>query len=264
MPQNNSAGLAPGAAPDHRAARMRYSTGKRLPFGSASGYKRKEYGMENIGSPANQSAARITASTFGSLCGLGGITHGIGELLQGNTAPGGVIFNSWTQGPIAANMGGEPAMTVVPNLFVTGLLTILFSLATIAWSVFFVRRRRGGLVLILLSIAMLLVGAGFAPPVMGILAGVAGLGIHARSWKGVRLPTNLQHFLAQSWPWLYGIGLANGVLLVVGSVILVYSFGLNNPDLFVYSFFVAIVLLILCIITGAAYDVHKGYRAGLT
>ena len=114
--------------------------------------------------------------------------------------------------------------------------------------------------LILLSIAMLLVGGGFAPPVMGILAGVAGLGINARKWCGTRLPINIQHFLAKSWLWIFGICLINGLFLVVGSIILVYYFGLNNPDLFVYSFFFAIVCLLLCIFTGAAYDVQKGYR----
>ncbi|KUK27634.1 MAG: Uncharacterized protein XD60_0050 [Acetothermia bacterium 64_32] len=67
-------------------------------------------------------------------------------------------------------------MTIVPNLLVTGVLTIIVSLAVIVWSVAFVQRKRGGLILILLSTAMLLVGGGFGPPIMGILAGVAGLG----------------------------------------------------------------------------------------
>jgi len=216
--------------------------------------------MENKSAPINKSAARIMASTFGFLCGLGGITHGVGEMLQGNVTPSGIVINSWTQGPIATNMGGEPAMAIVPNLLVTGLLTIFFSLATIVWSVVFVQRKHGGLILILLSIIMLLVGAGFAPPIMGILAGVAGLGINARTWWGTRLPINIQHFLAKSWPWIFGICLVNSVFLVVGSIILVYFFDLNNPDLFVNSFFFAIVSLLLSIFTGAAYDVQRGNR----
>lgn len=66
------------------------------------------------------SAARGTALIFGVLAGLGGLTHGIGEVLQGNVKPGGIIINSWTQGPIATNMGGEPGMTIVPSLLITG------------------------------------------------------------------------------------------------------------------------------------------------
>jgi len=53
-----------------------------------------------------RNAARIVASIFGVLAGLGGLTHGIGEVLQGNVAPSGIVINSWTQGPIATNMGG--------------------------------------------------------------------------------------------------------------------------------------------------------------
>jgi hypothetical protein len=77
------------------------------------------------------SAARASTVIFGILAGLGGLTHGIGEVLQGNIRPEGIIINSWTQGPIATNMGGEPAMTVVPNLLITGILTILVSLAVV-------------------------------------------------------------------------------------------------------------------------------------
>lgn len=70
-------------------------------------------------------------------------------------------------------------MTIVTNLLVTGVLTIIVSLAVIVWSVAFIQRKRGGLILILLSTAMLLAGGGFGPPILGILDGVAGLGINA-------------------------------------------------------------------------------------
>lgn len=61
----------------------------------------------------------MTATLFGALAGVGGLVHGIGEVLQGNVAPEGLIINSWTVGPIATNMGGEPGMTIVPNLQIT-------------------------------------------------------------------------------------------------------------------------------------------------
>ena len=61
----------------------------------------------------------------------------------------------------------------------------------------FVRRKNGGLIQLLLSIAMLLVGGGFAPPIVGILASVAGLGINtSHTWwrTHFRLP------YGASWP----------------------------------------------------------------
>ena len=207
------------------------------------------------------SAARIVASTFGVLAGLGGVTHGIGETLQGNIAPNGIMINSWTEGPIATNMGGEPAMTIVPNLLVTGVLSILISLTVLVWAAAFVNRKNGGLVLILFSIIMLLVGGGFAPPIIGIIAGVAGLGIKAprASWYQ-RLPASIRRFLAGLWPWVFGVCVINGVFLVIGSVILVFFFGMNNPELFVNSFLFAVLSLLLTVFTGVAYDDRNSER----
>jgi hypothetical protein len=59
----------------------------------------RENGMDNKRTPTNQSAARIMASTFGFLSGLGGITHGIGEMLQGNVPPSGIVVNSGLRDP---------------------------------------------------------------------------------------------------------------------------------------------------------------------
>jgi hypothetical protein len=217
--------------------------------------------MEGKNALTSISAAKVTASIFGVLSGLGGITHGVGEVLQGNVAPDGIIINSWTQGPIATNMGGEPGMTIVPNLLGTGVLTIIVSLAAIIWSVAFVQRKHGGLILILLSIAMLLVGGGFGPPIIGILAGVAGLGINAPyTWWRTHLPVNTRRVLARLWPWVFGICMLNGVFLVIGSVVLVYLFGVNNPDLFTNSFFFVVLSLPLTILIGVAYDIQNGER----
>lgn len=214
--------------------------------------------MKDMKTLTNVSAARIVASIFGVLAGLGGIVHGIGETLQGNIAPDGIVINSWTQGPIATNMGGEPGMTIIPNLLVTGILTIIVSLALIIWSAALVHKKWGGLILLLLSIAMLLVGGGFGPPIIGILAGVAGFGITSSFtfWRK-RLPVSIRRFFARLWPWVFSVCAANGMFLVIGSVILVYLFDLNNPDLFVYSFFFAVLSLVLTILTGVAYDIQK-------
>jgi hypothetical protein len=203
------------------------------------------------------SAARGTALPFGILAGLGGLIHGIGEVLQGNVKPDGIIINSWTQGPIATNMGGEPGMTIVPNLLVTGVLTILVSLAIVVWAAF-VRNKNSGRILLLLSVVLMLVGGGFGPPIIGILAGAAGTGIGKPStgWHK-RLSASSQRFLGTLWPWIFGITLLNGVFLVIGSVILVYFFDLNNPDLFTNSFYFSVLSLIATILFGRVYDTQR-------
>ncbi len=208
------------------------------------------------------SAARLVASIFGSLAGIGGIMHGPGEILQGNVAPGGIVFNSWTLEPIATNIGGEPAMSLIPNLLISGILTILISFAVFVWAAAFVGKRWGGVILILLSLLMLLVGGGFAPPLIGIIAGVAGLGINARvpGWCK-RLPSQFRNVLAAAWPWLFGVCVINGVILIVGALIFGYIIGLNIPEVWVFCFLLSIPLLILTILTGVAYDSHKSDRS---
>lgn len=112
--------------------------------------------------------------------------------------------------------------------------------------------------MIILSITMLLVGGGVGPPIIGVLAGVAGLGANTPPyWWRKQLSPNSQRFLAVLWPWFFGAGMINGVFLTIGSLILVYFFDLNNPDLFTNSFFLMVVLLILMIFTGRAYDLQK-------
>jgi hypothetical protein len=222
--------------------------------------KRQEGDIVNrqIKSSSNAfTAAKLTALIFGVLAGLGGLTHGIGEVLQGNVKPDSIIINSWAEGPIATNMGGEPGMTIIPNLLITGILTIIVSLATIVWAAAFVQRKNGGRILILLSATMLLVGGGFGPPIIGMLAGAAGTGIGSP----LRRREGMSEFLATLWPWIFGITTINGIFLVIGSVIAVYFLDVNNPDLFTNSFFVSIILLPLMIFSGRAYDVTKLMKA---
>jgi hypothetical protein len=207
------------------------------------------------------SAAKGTALIFGILAGLGGLTHGVGEVLQGNVKPDGIAINSWTQGPIATNMGGEPGMTIVPNLLVTGILTILVSLTIVVWAIFG-RNKNYGRILLLLSGALLLVGGGVGPPLIGMLAGEAGTGIdRPLTWWRKRLSVNVRRFFATLWPWIFSITVINGVFLVIGSLILVYFFDLNNPDLFVNSFFFSVLSLLLTIFIGRAYDIQKSEQS---
>jgi hypothetical protein len=116
------------------------------------------------------STTRAAASIIGIVAGLIGIYHGYNETLQGNSAPSGIMINAI--GPPCQGSGCFPAMTVVPNFFVTGVLAIIMALIVLAWAAAMVDRKHGGVVLILLSIILLLVGGGFLPPALGIIAGV--------------------------------------------------------------------------------------------
>jgi hypothetical protein len=117
------------------------------------------------------SKTRVAASVLGIFGGLGGASHGPGEMLQGNVAPNGLVIEAWSE---LTALAGEPAMTVIPSFLVSGLLTIIMGLIVAIWAAKFVQRKNGGLTLILLSIIMLLVGGGLFPPVFGVTAGIIG------------------------------------------------------------------------------------------
>lgn len=205
----------------------------------------------------SSSATTLVASVFGVLASIGGITHGIGEIRQGNVAPENFFFPSWTEGPIAAEMGGDPAISVVPNLLVTGILTLIVSVVMLVWAAAFVQRKRGGLVLMLLAVVQLLVGGGVGSPVIAFLAGIAGTRIHApHRWWRAHVPAAMQHVLAWLWPWVFAVALLNGLFLFVGAMLLVYAVSLNNPDLFLNSFFFAAVSVALATIVAVAHDIQ--------
>ena len=147
-----------------------------------------------------RNATRIAAAAFGVLAGLAGLEHGYFEFLQGGAHPANWMFPS--MGPPCAPEivwnACEPAMTILPDLRIAGIATVLLGLAIIAWSIGFVQRKYGGVGLILLSIVLLLCGGGFFPPLIGIVGGAAGIWIN-KPLKG--RPGKITRFLACLWPW---------------------------------------------------------------
>ncbi|MER3408410.1 MAG: hypothetical protein C4292_06765 [Nitrososphaera sp.] len=116
-------------------------------------------------------ATAAAASILGIAAGIGGASHGPGEMLQGNVAPAGLVIEAW---PALTLLSGEPAMTLVPStsFLVTVVLALVSGGLVAFWPAMCLWRKNGGLVLILLSVAMLFVGGGIIPPVIGVAAGI--------------------------------------------------------------------------------------------
>lgn len=198
------------------------------------------------------SATKITVAVFGTIAALAGLEHGIGEILQGNKPPPGLMILSWPDSPAFEILGGEPAMTVVPNLLLTGVLAVLMSLVFGAWATMFVERKHSGLVLILLSILLLLVGGGFGPPLLGIILGVAATRTNVSSqwWP----PGRLARRLAGLWPWSLVAGLVAWLLVCPGSLLLDYL-AWGNIELLVGAFILcAFGFLLLTLAAASARD----------
>jgi hypothetical protein len=146
-------------------------------------------------------ATKTVATCLGVVAGIAGLEHGYFEMLQGSTRPDGLAFPSWGPqhcDPAKVWHACEPAMSILPNFLVTGVLAILLSLAIIVCSTWFLQRKYGGLVLILLSIALLLFGGGFFPPIIALFGGLAGTQIN-RPLRGES--SSITRFVAKLWPW---------------------------------------------------------------
>jgi hypothetical protein len=145
-------------------------------------------------------ATRIIAASFGLLAGFGGLEHGYFEILQGNVRPQSIMIASMGAPcvPEAIWNACEPAMTIIPNFLVTGILAMVLGLVTMIWAAAFVQRRHGGMILALLSFGLLLFGGGIFPPVIGIVGGALGDRINTPLKKQ---PSPAWEGLAKLWPW---------------------------------------------------------------
>lgn len=202
-----------------------------------------------------KSATKVMVATLGTLAGLAGVEHGVGEALQGNVAPAGLSIVAWPGVEPFQVLGGEPAMTVVPSLLVTGILAILVSLVYILWATALAERKHSGLIMIALSAVMLLFGAGFGSALLGLIVGVTATRIHVPlAWWRAR-PAGARRFLARSWPWLYAACVASWLSLLPGSVILACFFGVDVVSYAVVVFILsAFGFMTLAYLAGFARD----------
>jgi hypothetical protein len=142
-------------------------------------------------------ATRKAASALGIYAGLLAIEHGIFEILQGSVRPAALLIHAIGPPcqPETAWHACFPALTLIPNFRVSGILAVVIGLAMVTWATVFIARRRGGPILIMLSVLALLVGGGFVPVFISIIAGVAATRIHAPPVQKQR------RLLAALWPW---------------------------------------------------------------
>lgn len=81
-------------------------------------------------------ATRIVASTVGVMAGLLSIEHGYFETLQGHAVPGSIVIQAIGP-PCEGNAmwhGCEPAMTIIPDFFITDILAIVIGVIVVVWA----------------------------------------------------------------------------------------------------------------------------------
>jgi hypothetical protein len=147
-----------------------------------------------------RSATGTTAVILGVYAGLLGVVHGAFAIGQGQTAPATLSINAIGP-PCQADAVWHaclPAITLVPNFFITGVLAVIVGLLMLSWALAVVRQGKGGGILISLSFLLLLVGGGFVSAFVGIVGGTAVTRFQS---SFTPLPSPIWRLGAALWPW---------------------------------------------------------------
>lgn len=202
------------------------------------------------------SATRIAVSVVGIYAGLLGAAHGYFEMRQGAAVPERIAISA-IGAPCQPQMVAHacwPALTLIPNLRLSGSLAILISLAVLACAAFYVTRERRRPLLFMLALALFLVGGGFLPPIYAMMAAAAATQIEtAGRWWRVHLSDRALRVLAALWPWMFLVYFA------WIAVQMVFSGALNAVLLGIGPLIVPVELagLALSIISAFAYDIQR-------
>jgi hypothetical protein len=158
-------------------------------------------------------------------------------------------------------------MTLIPNLLVTGVLAIMLSALFLVWVTLYIDRPHGGFVLILISLAMLLTGAGFGPPLLGFILGVTATRINGQlTWWRSHLPEKLGAWSSFLWPWFLAAGVVVWLMIFPGAVLYVYFSGVDPESASVAAAVTLVIasafgLLLLSLFSGLLRDAYGYTRA---
>jgi MFS family permease len=218
--------------------------------------------MKGVKTFQNISAIRAVASTFGVLVGLAGIEHGIFEILQGNVKPDGLLIEAIGSSQRFWEHSSETALTIIPNMILSGVLAMIFGVAVTTWAAYHVDKKHGARVLMILSIILWLVGGGFAPVLMAIFAFIAASRIdRPLNWWRAHLRGFPRDLLARLWPLSI---LVFVVVFVAGVEIAIFGYPLlwfyNAEVTYRIQWALAYIMVIfwpLTILTAIAHDIQR-------
>jgi hypothetical protein len=210
----------------------------------------------------NNHATKMVASIFGVLIGLAGIEHGVFEILQGNVSTNGIMIDAIGPAQRFWEYAFETALTVIPNFLVTGIFAVILGLLVTVWACVFIDRKYGAWIFGFLSLALWLVGGGFAPILMSIFGFVAATRINnPLIWWRNHLPIVLRVSLSRLWP----VSIIIYVLVFVMAVeIAIFGFPLlwifSTSVTYTIQWILALVMVLLwpvCVITALAHDIQE-------
>ena len=224
--------------------------------------------MERVTTPSQQQkqlnrAIRVIASTLGAVVGLAGMEHGFFEMLQGSATTNGLVIDAI--GPAQKLWLGatEPALTVIPNFLVSGILAMIVGALVTIWAVAFVQRKYGALILLLLSIVLFLVGGGSPPIFLGVVASAVATRINKPlTWWHAHLSVNVRGFLAKLWPWsmivfVFMFWFAVAIAITGWPIVIFDANGTNALPILSLLGYVSDVIMLVAVVAGFASDIQR-------
>ena len=214
--------------------------------------------VEISGKNMNEATKTIVA-TLGSIFGLSGMSHGFFEILQGNTPTGGMFIAAIGEAQKMWLHGDEYAFSLIPDFLITGIVAMLVSLTIVVWSIGFMHKKHGPIILFLLFVLLLLAGGGIAQIIFFPFICLVSTRINKplKWWRKV-LPVKIHKLLGKLWP---GCLVIVSFLFVFALQIAITGFvpGMSDPEK-VLSFTMlclglAAILLPLTFVSGFAQDI---------
>ena len=223
-----------------------------------------EYNLKVSSKPPKPSisATRIVASTIGVVVGLAGLEHGIFEILQGNAMTNGLVIDAIGPGQKLWAGATEPAFTIIPNFFWSGILAVTVGVLVTIWAVVFIERKHGGVVLFFLSILLFLVGGGSPPIFLGVIASLVATRINKPlNWWRAHFSLDARNFLTKLWPWsilIFVLMFWSSVAMAITGWPLVIFDASGTNSYFILSIlgYVSDVIMLLVVVACFAYDIQ--------
>jgi len=163
---------------------------------------------------AARSATGLLVRSMGVVAGFAGLEHGVFEILQGSGRPDGMVIEAIGPAQRIWVYGSEPAITIIPDFLVTGILAVIAGLLVIVWSATQMHRPRSPLVLGLLTVAMLFVGGGIAPIGYAVMPIIVAAWIHRHPRPARPRSPAARRFFSSMWPWALFVFLLLSVLAI--------------------------------------------------
>ena len=158
------------------------------------------------------------------------------------------MIESWPNIEAYEILAGEPAMTIIPNLLLSGILSVFVSLLLIAWAIRGIKRMHGGVILLFLLFLLLLVGGGFAPPLIGVVVGAFTIRMNRTSgWSGGN------GILGRSWPYLF-VSSILGYLSLWPGLVIASLFLQVDPTIVIVLTLLSCAALILALVSSFSYS----------